>query len=129
MARVAIVTGGTRGIGRRFPSRLKQAGYKVAANYCGNEERAKAFTGKIGHRRLQMGCGEFRRMLAGVAKVAAEFGPVDIIVNNAGITRDATMRKMTRGGWDKVSIPISAAASTCARPRGTACWSAASAAS
>jgi acetoacetyl-CoA reductase len=102
MARVAIVTGGTRGIGEAISVALKQAGYKVAANYCGNEERAKAFSTKTGIAAYKWDVASYDECVAGVAKVAAELGPVEIIVNNAGITRDATMRKMTRGGWDEV---------------------------
>ena len=102
MARVAIVTGGTRGIGEAISVALKKAGYKVAANYCGNDERAKAFTAKTGIAAYKWDVANFEECVAGVAKVAAELGPVDIVVNNAGITRDATMRKMTRGGWDEV---------------------------
>ncbi|HTW33727.1 MAG TPA: acetoacetyl-CoA reductase [Rhizomicrobium sp.] len=102
MARVAIVTGGTRGIGEAISVALKKAGYKVAANYCGNEERARAFSEKTGIPVFKWDVANFEDCVAGVAKVVAELGPVDIVVNNAGITRDATMRKMTRGGWDDV---------------------------
>ena len=102
MARVAIVTGGTRGIGEAISVALNKAGYKVAANYCGNEERAKAFSAKTDIAAYKWDVASYDECVAGVAKVAAELGPVEIIVNNAGITRDATMRKMTRGGWDEV---------------------------
>jgi acetoacetyl-CoA reductase len=102
MARVAIVTGGTRGIGEAVSVGLKKAGYKVAANYCGNEDRARAFTEKTGIAAYKWDVSSFEDCAAGVAKVTAELGPVDVLVNNAGITRDATMRKMTRGGWDEV---------------------------
>jgi acetoacetyl-CoA reductase len=102
MSRVAIVTGGTRGIGEAVSIALKNAGYKVAANYCGNEERANAFSERTGIVAYKWDVSNFEDCAAGVAKVAAELGPVDIVVNNAGITRDATMRKMTRGGWDEV---------------------------
>jgi acetoacetyl-CoA reductase len=102
MARVAIVTGGTRGIGEAVSVALKKAGYKVAANYCGNEDRAKAFTEKTGIAAYKWDVSSLEDCVAGVAKVVAELGPVDVVVNNAGITRDATMRKMTRGGWDEV---------------------------
>jgi len=102
MARVAIVTGGTRGIGEAVSLALKEAGYKVAANYCGNDDRARAFTEKTGIAAFKWDVSNFEDCVAGVAKVVAELGPVDIVVNNAGITRDATMRKMTRGGWDEV---------------------------
>ncbi len=102
MARVAVVTGGTRGIGEAISIALKGAGYKVAANYCGNDERAKTFTAKTGITAYKWDVANYDECVTGVARVAAELGPVDIIVNNAGITRDATMRKMTRGGWDEV---------------------------
>ncbi|HUO94465.1 MAG TPA: acetoacetyl-CoA reductase [Rhizomicrobium sp.] len=102
MARVAIVTGGTRGIGEAISIALQKAGYKVAANYCGNDERARAFTEKTGIAAFKWDVASFEDCVAGVAKVVAELGPVDILVNNAGITRDATMRKMTRTGWDDV---------------------------
>ena len=102
MARVAIVTGGTRGIGEAISIALKKAGYKVAANYCGNEERAKEFTAKNAIPAYKWDVANFEDCVAGVAKVVADLGPVDIVVNNAGITRDATMRKMNRGGWDEV---------------------------
>ena len=102
MARVAVVTGGTRGIGEAISIALKGAGYKVAANYCGNDERAKTFTAKTGIAAYKWDVANYDECVTGVARVAAELGPVDIIVNNAGITRDATMRKMTRGGWDEV---------------------------
>lgn len=102
MARVAIVTGGTRGIGEAVSVALKKAGYKVAANYCGNDERAKEFSGRTGITAYKWDVSSFEDCVAGTTKVAAELGPVDIVVNNAGITRDATMRKMTRGGWDEV---------------------------
>jgi acetoacetyl-CoA reductase len=102
MARVAIVTGGTRGIGEAISIALKQAGYKVAANYCGNDERAQAFTAKTGIPVYKWDVAKFEECVQGVAQVTAALGPVDIIVNNAGITRDATMRKMNRLAWDDV---------------------------
>jgi acetoacetyl-CoA reductase len=102
MARVAIVTGGTRGIGEAISVALKQAGYKVAANYCGNEDRARTFSERTGIPAYKWDVSSFEDCVSGAAKVTAELGPVEIVVNNAGITRDATMRKMTRGGWDEV---------------------------
>jgi len=102
MTRVAIVTGGTRGIGEAVSIALKRADYKVAANFCGNEERAKEFSARTGIAAYKWDVSNFEDCATGVAKVTAELGPVDIVVNNAGITRDATMRKMTRGGWDEV---------------------------
>ena len=102
MARVAIVTGGTRGIGEAVSVALKKAGYKVAANYCGNDERAKSFSERTGIPAYKWDVASYDDCVAGVAKVVAGLGPVEIIVNNAGITRDATMRKMSRAGWDEV---------------------------
>src|SRR5256714_2817892 len=102
MARVAIVTGGTRGIGEAISVALKNAGYRVAANYAGNEERARTFAERTGIAAYKWDVAAFDACQQGVAKVAAELGPVDILVNNAGITRDATMRKMGRAGWDEV---------------------------
>jgi len=102
MARVAIVTGGTRGIGEAVSVALKNKGYKVAANYCGNDERAKAFSERSGITAYKWDVSSFEDCAAGVAKVVADLGPVEIIINNAGISRDATMRKMTRAGWDEV---------------------------
>ncbi|HWA88505.1 MAG TPA: acetoacetyl-CoA reductase [Rhizomicrobium sp.] len=102
MARVAIVTGGTRGIGEAISMALKDAGYKVAANYAGNDERAKAFAARTGIAVYKWDVANFEECQAGVKQVEADLGPVEVIVNNAGITRDGTMRKMQRNGWDDV---------------------------
>ncbi len=102
MARVAIVTGGTRGIGEAISVGLKNAGYKVAANYMGNDERAKAFSERTGIPVYKWDVADFDACQAGVKKIEADLGPVDVIVNNAGITRDGTMKKMARNGWDDV---------------------------
>jgi acetoacetyl-CoA reductase len=102
MARVAIVTGGTRGIGEAISMALKGAGYEVAANYMGNDDRAKGFSDKTGIAVYKWNVADFEECQKGVAQVAADLGPVDIVVNNAGITRDGTMRKMARNGWDEV---------------------------
>jgi acetoacetyl-CoA reductase len=102
MARVAVVTGGTRGIGEAISVALKDAGYKVAANYAGNDERAKAFSDRTGIASFRWDVSNFEECVAGVAKVAAALGPIDVVVNNAGITRDATMKKMNRQAWDEV---------------------------
>ena len=102
MARVAIVTGGTRGIGEAISVGLKNAGYRVAANYAGNDDRARAFGEKTGIAVYKWDVADYAQCQQGVAKVAAELGPVEILVNNAGITRDGTMRKMGREGWDEV---------------------------
>jgi acetoacetyl-CoA reductase len=102
MARVAIVTGGTRGIGEAISVGLKNAGYKVAANYMGNDERAKAFSERTGIPVYKWNVADFDACQAGVKAVEADLGPVEVIVNNAGITRDGTMKKMARHGWDDV---------------------------
>ncbi len=102
MARVAVVTGGTRGIGEAISVALKNAGIKVAANYCGNDDRARAFSEKTGIPVFKWDVSDFDQCASGIAAVTAQLGPVDILVNNAGITRDATMRKMARKGWDEV---------------------------
>ncbi|HEX3654105.1 MAG TPA: acetoacetyl-CoA reductase [Rhizomicrobium sp.] len=102
MARVAIVTGGTRGIGEAISTGLKNAGYKVAANYAGNDDRARGFAEKTGIAVYKWDVADYDQCAAGIARVEADLGPVDVLVNNAGITRDATMRKMGRAGWDEV---------------------------
>jgi len=102
MARVAIVTGGTRGIGEAISLALKDLGITVAANYAGNVERAHAFTERTGVRAFQWDVGDFDACAAGVAQVESELGPVDIVVNNAGVTRDGTILKMTRDMWEDV---------------------------
>jgi acetoacetyl-CoA reductase len=102
MARVAVVTGGTRGIGEAISVALKKAGYTVAANYAGNDERAKAFSDRTGIKSYKWDVADVDACIAGVKKVEAELGPVDVIVNNAGITRDGTMKKMSRSAWDEV---------------------------
>jgi acetoacetyl-CoA reductase len=99
---VAVVTGGTRGIGEAIWVAFKKAGYPVAANYAGNDERANAFSDRTGIQSYKWDVAAFDDCVAGVKKVESELGPVDVIVNNAGITRDATMRKMNRQAWDEV---------------------------
>ncbi|OAN59223.1 acetoacetyl-CoA reductase [Sphingomonas sp. TDK1] len=102
MARVAIVTGGTRGIGEAISLALKDAGITVAANYAGNDEKAAAFTERTGIKAYKWDVGDFDACAARVQQVEAELGPVDIVVNNAGITRDGTILKMTRDMWEDV---------------------------
>jgi len=99
MARVAIVTGGTRGIGRAICEALKADGMTVVANYAGNEEKARAFTVETGIAAYKWDVGEHQACLDGCARVASEVGPVDVLVNNAGITRDATLLKMSFEDW------------------------------
>jgi acetoacetyl-CoA reductase len=102
MARVAIVTGGTRGIGEAISIALKDKGVTVAANYAGNDERAKAFTERTGIRAYRWDVANYEACQAGVRQVEEELGPVDVLVNNAGITRDSTMRKMDHEKWQDV---------------------------
>ena len=102
MARVAIVTGGTRGIGEAISVALRDMGMKVAANYAGNEERAREFTDRTGIAAYKWDVADYDACQDGVRQVEADLGPVDVLVNNAGITRDSTMRKMGRGQWDEV---------------------------
>ena len=102
MARVAIVTGGTRGIGEAISVALKDMGMKVAANYAGNEERAKSFTERTGIPAYKWDVADFGACQEGVGKVEAELGPVDVLVNNAGITRYSTMKRMDHDKWQQV---------------------------
>ncbi len=102
MTRVALVTGGTRGIGAAISIALKEAGRTVVASYAGNVERAEAFSKDTGIATMKFDAGDYAECEAAVARIAAEFGPIEILVNNAGITRDGTMAKMTRDMWDAV---------------------------
>jgi acetoacetyl-CoA reductase len=102
MARVALVTGGTRGIGEAISVALKEAGCKVAANYGGNDEAANKFKDRTGIAVFKWDVGDFAACKEGIAKVEAELGPVEILVNNAGITRDTTLHRMKPEQWDDV---------------------------
>jgi acetoacetyl-CoA reductase len=102
MARVAIVTGGTRGIGEAISLELRNAGMIVAANYAGNDERARAFTDRTGIKSYKWDVADYDACHRGVAQVEAELGPVDVVINNAGITRDGTILKMTYQDWKDV---------------------------
>jgi len=102
MARVAIVTGGSRGIGEAISIALRDQGITVAANYAGNEERAREFTERTGIKSYKWDVADLDACLAGVAQVESELGPVEILVNNAGVTRDGTMKRMTRQAWEDV---------------------------
>jgi acetoacetyl-CoA reductase len=102
MARVAIVTGGTRGIGAAISTMLKKNGYKVAANYAGNDERAKAFAKASGINVYRWDVSNFDDCQKGVAQVVKDLGSVEVVVNNAGITRDGTMHKMSYRQWQEV---------------------------
>ena len=102
MARVALVTGGTRGIGAAVSKALKAAGYRVAANYGGNDAVAEAFKAETGIAVYKWDVSDFNACKAGVAKVEAELGPVEVLVNNAGITRDSMLHRMTPEQWKQV---------------------------
>ncbi|MDF3074223.1 MAG: beta-ketoacyl-ACP reductase [Alphaproteobacteria bacterium] len=102
MARVAVVTGGTRGIGAAISTELKKAGYKVAATYAGNDEAAKKFKNEHGVNVYKFDVADFNACKAVLEQVVKDLGPVDVLVNNAGITRDGTMKRMGRDMWDAV---------------------------
>ena len=102
MARVAIVTGGTRGIGEAISLALTDMGMTVVANYAGNDQRAQEFTDRTGIATIKFDVGDYDAAQAGVAKVEADVGPVDVLVNNAGITRDGTLLKMDKQAWNEV---------------------------
>ena len=102
MARVALVTGGTRGIGAAISKALKAAGYTVAANYGGNDEAAAKFKAETGIPVFKWDVSSFEASTDGVAKVQAELGPIDVLVNNAGITRDTMFHRMKPEQWTQV---------------------------
>jgi acetoacetyl-CoA reductase len=102
MARVAVVTGGTRGIGEAISVGLKEAGYNVAAVYAGNDEKAREFTERTDIAAFKWDVSDFEACKAGIAKVEAELGPVEIVVNNAGITRDGVLHRMSFEQWNDV---------------------------
>lgn len=102
MSRVALVTGGTRGIGAAISMALKEAGYTVAATYAGNDDAAREFSHVTGVRTYKWSVADYDECEDGVRQVEAELGPIDVLVNNAGITRDAPFHKMTRQQWKEV---------------------------
>ena len=102
MSRVALVTGGTRGIGEAISIMLKDAGYTVAANYGGNDEAANEFSSRTGIRTYKFDVSDFNAVGAGIASIEADLGPVEVLVNNAGITRDGTMHRMDFEQWNAV---------------------------
>ncbi|WP_099827530.1 acetoacetyl-CoA reductase [Oceaniglobus indicus] len=102
MGRIALVTGGSRGIGAAISVALKDAGYTVAANYAGNDEAANAFTEKTGIATYKWSVADYEACKAGIAKVEADLGPIEVLVNNAGITRDAMFHRMTPEQWREV---------------------------
>lgn len=102
MSKVALVTGGTRGIGEAISKALKDAGYTVAATYAGNDEKARAFTDATGIATYKWNVADYEESKAGIDKVEADLGPIDVVVANAGITRDAPFHKMTPDQWKEV---------------------------
>lgn len=102
MSRVALVTGGSRGIGAAISLQLKEAGYTVAATYAGNDEKAAAFTAETGIKTYKWDVADYEACKTGIAQIEADLGPVEVLINNAGITRDAPFHKMTPEDWHDV---------------------------
>ena len=102
MNKVALVTGGTRGIGEAISLRLKDAGFNVVATYAGNDDAAKQFTADNGIKAYKFDVGDFDACQTAIAKIESEVGPIEVLVNNAGITRDSTMHKMSYEQWNAV---------------------------
>ena len=110
MPRVAVVTSGTRGIGRAISVALKNAGYRVAANYGGNDQAARQFNEETGIPVFKFDVADFDACAEGVKSIGAQLGPIEVLVNNAGITRDATMHRMN---WEKWNAVIQTNLSSC----------------
>jgi acetoacetyl-CoA reductase len=102
MARVAVVTGGTRGIGQAISIALKNKGFRVAANYGGNDAAARQFQAETGIPVYRWDVADYGACEQGVASATRELGPIDVLVNNAGITRDGMLHRMTKENWDAV---------------------------
>ena len=102
MARVAVVTGGTRGIGEAISIALKDKGMTVAATYAGNDDRAREFTARTGIKAYKFDVADHQACIDAVGRIESELGPVDVLVNNAGITRDTTMKRMDHAKWQAV---------------------------
>lgn len=102
MARVAVVTGGSRGIGEAISVALQEHGFTVAANYAGNDAKAQEFTERTGIKAYKWDVGDFDACQAGCAQIATDLGPIDAVINNAGITRDGTLARMTFDDWNEV---------------------------
>ncbi|NBC50115.1 MAG: acetoacetyl-CoA reductase [Gammaproteobacteria bacterium] len=115
MARTALVTGGTRGIGEAICVALKTAGYQVAANYAGNDQAATAFSARTGIPAYKFDVADFDAVTDGIARIEQDVGPVDILVNNAGITRDGTLHKMRPDQWQQVIDTNLGSCFNCAR--------------
>jgi acetoacetyl-CoA reductase len=116
MARVALVTGGTRGIGAAISKAMKEAGYTVAANYGGNDEAAQKFKGETGIPVYKFDVSDAAACEAGIRTIESELGPVDVLVNNAGITRDGMFHRMTFDQWQAVIRTNLDSMFTCTRP-------------
>lgn len=115
MSRVALVTGGTRGIGEAISVELKDAGYSVAANYGGNDKAAQEFSERTGIKAYKFDVSDFDAAHSGIAVIEADLGPIEVLVNNAGITRDGTMHRMDFGQWDAVIQTNLASCFNCSR--------------
>ncbi len=102
MSRVAVVTGGTRGIGHAISIALQRKGYRVAANYGGNDAVARQFQAETGIPVFKFDVGDWAQCEAGIKQITKDLGPVDVLVNNAGITRDGMLHRMTKENWDAV---------------------------
>lgn len=114
MSRVALVTGGTRGIGEAICTKLKLEGYTVVANYGGNDQAAEAFTKRTGIPAMKFDVSDFEATKAAIEQIKRDFGPVEVLVNNAGITRDGTMHRMDFEQWNAViQTNLSSCFNTC----------------
>jgi acetoacetyl-CoA reductase len=114
MGRVALVTGGTRGIGEAICIALKDAGYRVAANYGGNDQAAQDFNARTGIPVYKFDVSDTAAVAAGIAEIERDIGPIEVLVNNAGITRDGTLQNMTFENWNKViQTNLSSCFNTC----------------
>lgn len=102
MSKTVLVTGGTRGIGHAISAAMAKAGYKVAANYAGNDDAAKATAEELGINVYKFDVADYDAVGAGIAAIEKDLGPIDIVVNNAGVTRDAPFHKMTKDQWQQV---------------------------
>ena len=102
MTKTVLVTGGTRGIGRAISETMKAKGYKVAANYGGNDDAAKAFEQETGVKTYKFDVADYDAVGKGIAAIEADLGPIDVVINNAGVTRDAPFHKMSLDQWQQV---------------------------
>ena len=115
MARTALVTGGTRGIGEAICVALRDAGYQIAANYGSNDQAAKAFSERTGIPAYKFDVGDFDAVADGIKRIEQDVGPIDVLVNNAGITRDGTLHKMRPDQWQEVIDTNLGSCFNCAR--------------